>query len=191
LNGLLTRRIGLRESGRKKRFVNIVTLIDDQCCLSRKFNDYTKTGKIKYTMSSTFNLERFVKAQENTYLRALAEMKAGEKTSHWMWYVFPQIAGLGRSSNAKFYAIKSSLEAAEYLHHPILGKRLIEITSIVLQINRKTAYQVFHNPDYLKFRSCMTLFASIPNANPVFQQALDKYFDGKKDEMTVDILQTE
>lgn len=142
-------------------------------------------------MVSSFNLNRFIEAQENTYKLAFAELKNGEKKSHWMWYIFPQIVGLGNSSNAKFYAIKNSLEAKEYIQHEILGNGLIEITNVVLNIEGKSAYQIFDHPDYLKFKSCMTLFASLPNANPVFQQALDKYFDGKKCDMTVYFLQTE
>lgn len=142
-------------------------------------------------MTSTFNLERFVKAQEDSYPLALAEMKAGEKRLHWMWYIFPQIAGLGNSSNATYYAVKSSLEASVYLQHEILGKRLVEITNIVLGIDNKSAYQIFDHPDYLKFRSCITLFALVPDTDPVFQKALDKYFDGKKCDMTVYFLQTE
>lgn len=142
-------------------------------------------------MTSTFNLERFVKAQEDGYPLALAEMKACEKRLHWMWYIFPQIAGLGNSSNATYYAVKSSLEASAYLQHEILGKRLVEITNIVLGIDNKSAYQIFDHPDYLKFRSCMTLFSLVPDADPVFQKALDKYFDGKKCDMTVYFLQTE
>lgn len=142
-------------------------------------------------MSSTFNLNRFVEAQKNSYPLALAEMKAGEKRSHWMWYIFPQIAGLGNSSNAKFYALKNSSEASAYLQHEILGKRLIEITNVALSIEGKSAYQIFDNPDYLKFKSCMTLFASVADESSVFQKAIDKYFDGKKDDMTVYFLQTE
>lgn len=142
-------------------------------------------------MNTNFNLERFLQAQESSYALALAEMKAGEKRSHWMWFIFPQIAGLGNSSNANYYAIKSSKEAAAYLQHEILGQRLIEISKVVLDIAGKSAFQIFDHPDYLKFKSCMTLFATLPNTEPVFEKLLDKFFDGKKDEMTLYILQTE
>lgn len=118
-------------------------------------------------------------------------MKAGEKQSHWIWFIFPQIAGLGSSSNAKYYAIKNLSEASAYLQQEVLGKRLIEISNIVLGLEGRTAYQIFDHPDYLKFRSCMTLFAALPNTDPVFEKALDKYFGGKKCDMTMYYLQTE
>lgn len=137
------------------------------------------------------NLNRFIEAQENIFNLALSEMKAGKKESHWMWFIFPQIAGLGTSSTAKNYSIKNSLEAQEYLNNEILGKRLIEISTVVFNNEGKSAYQIFDHPDYLKFKSCMTLFASLQNTNPVFQQNLDKYFKGTKCDMTIYFLQTE
>lgn len=137
------------------------------------------------------NLNRFIEAQENSYYLALSEMKSGEKKSHWMWFVFPQIAGLGTSRNAKIYAIKNSIEAQEYLQNEILGKRLIEISTVVFNYESKSAFQIFDHPDYLKFKSCMTLFASLQNTNPIFQQNLDKYFKGMKCDMTIYFLQTE
>lgn len=143
------------------------------------------------TMDVNFNLVRFLDAQEKSYPLAWAEMKSGEKKSHWMWYIFPQIAGLGASNNAKYYAIKNSLEAKAYLQHDVLGKRLVDITTVVLNLEGKSAFRIFDHPDYLKFKSCMTLFAAVPNAPPVFQKALDKYFGGQKCEMTVYFLQTE
>jgi uncharacterized protein (DUF1810 family) len=144
---------------------------------------------IKHFMHS--NLNRFIEAQENIYNLALSEMKAGEKKSHWMWFVFPQIACLGTSNNAKYYGIKNSIEAEEYLQNEILGRRLIEVSTIVFKIEGKSAFQIFDHPDYLKFKSCMTLFASLQNTNPIFQQNLDKYFKGMKCEMTIYFLQTE
>ncbi len=142
-------------------------------------------------MAINYNLDRFVEAQENTYRIALSELQRGEKQSHWMWYIFPQIAGLGQSSNSKFYSLKSSDEARMYLHHEILGKRLKEITQVVLELENKSAYRIFDNPDYLKFKSCMTLFAFVSEEESLFHKALDKYFEGKNCDMTVYFLQTE
>jgi uncharacterized protein (DUF1810 family) len=109
---------------------------------------------------------------------AFSEIKNGQKQSHWMWYVFPQL-DLGSSETSKKYAIKSKEEAIEYLEHPILGKRLIEITTELLALKNKSAYEVFGRPDDLKLKSYMTLFASIQNENPIFQQVLTNYFNGK------------
>ncbi|MBX7173047.1 MAG: DUF1810 domain-containing protein [Pyrinomonadaceae bacterium] len=133
------------------------------------------------------DLKRFLEAQEDFEI-ALSEIKSGRKQSHWMWYIFPQIAGLGFSSTSRFYAIKDIEEAEEYLNHPILGKRLIEISESLLEIKGKTAHQIFGSPDDMKLKSSMTLFAGLENTNPVFQKVLDKYFDGAKDERTLQII---
>lgn len=119
---------------------------------------------------------------------ALAEIKSGRKRSHWMWYLFPQIDGLGSSSTAQFYAIKNLDEAKAYLAHPVLGSRLIEIASAALQVEGKTAEEIFGYPDVLKFRSCATLFAEISGAGSVFHRVLEKYYDGKPDEQTLQLL---
>ena len=134
------------------------------------------------------DLKRFLDAQENDYAVALAEIKRGRKRSHWMWYIFPQIAGLGFSSTSKFYAIKDRDEAKEYLAHPILGKRLIEISEALLIIEGKTAHEIFSSPDDLKLKSSMTLFAALDAANQVFQKVSDKYFGGAKDGKTLEML---
>jgi len=133
-------------------------------------------------------LTRFLEAQNQLYLQALAEINKGRKEAHWMWFVFPQIKGLGFSETSLFYGIKDITEAEQYLSHPILGKHLIEITTALLQLKDKTALQIFGHPDYLKLRSCMTLFANIPNTNPIFEQVLEKYFDGLQDEYTLQLL---
>lgn len=133
-------------------------------------------------------LSRFLDAQNHVYLKALSELENGRKESHWMWYIFPQIKGLGHSDNAKFYGISSLKEAIAYLAHPVLGKHLIEITSVVLHIKDKSANEIFGSPDDLKLRSCMTLFSNVAGADPVFQQVLDKYFDSKPDERTLQLL---
>ena len=134
------------------------------------------------------DLKRFLEAQENDFASALAEIKRGRKQSHWMWYIFPQIAGLGFSSTSKFYAIKNIAEAENFLAHPVLGERLIEISEALLEIEGRTAHQIFGSPDDMKLKSSMTLFGAPENKNPVFQKVLDKYFDGAKDQKTLELI---
>lgn len=134
------------------------------------------------------DLQRFLDAQEHDFEIALAEIRRGRKQSHWMWYIFPQIAGLGFSETARFYAIKDKTEAENYLAHPTLGKRLIEISNALMKIEGKTANQIFGSPDDMKLKSSMTLFGALDAANPVFQKVLDKYFDGAKDLRTIQII---
>ena len=133
------------------------------------------------------NLERFVKAQEESYEIALREIKQGRKESHWMWYIFPQIKGLGHSSTAQYYAIQSRAEAEAYLNHPILAKRLLEISEELLNIESNDASAVFGYPDDLKLKSSMTLFSLI-SRKTVFKRVLDKFFNGEIDERTVELL---
>ena len=133
-------------------------------------------------------LNRFTEAQKNDYEIALAEIRRGRKQSHWIWYIFPQIAGLGYSSTSKFYAIKDVAEAEEYLAHPVLGARLIEIAEALLEIEGRTASQIFGSPDDAKLKSSMTLFGALTATNPVFQKVLDKYFDGAKDRKTLELI---
>lgn len=135
-------------------------------------------------MTSAYNLKRFLDAQESDYAGALAEISRGRKQGHWMWYIFPQIAGLGYSETAKFYAIQDLDEAGAYLAHPILGSRLIEISNAFLEIDGKSANAILGSPDDLKIKSCMTLFGLLPNTDPVFQAVLDKFFDGTQDKKT-------
>ena len=136
------------------------------------------------------DLKRFLDAQEDEddFEIALAEIRNGTKQSHWMWYIFPQIKGLGFSSMANFYAIKTKAEAENYLAHLVLGKRLIEISNALLEVEGKTAHQIFGNPDDMKLKSSMTLFGSLENTNPIFQSVLDKYFNGAKDQRTLELL---
>ena len=134
------------------------------------------------------DLKRFSDAQENDFERALAEIKRGRKQSHWMWYIFPQIAGLGFSPTSKLYAIKDRDEAENYLAHPILGKRLVEISNALLEVEGKTANQIFGSPDDMKLKSSMTLFGALENTNPVFQKVLDKYFNGAEDRRTLEMI---
>lgn len=134
------------------------------------------------------DLERFYKSQEYDYETALSEIRNGRKESHWMWYIFPQITGLGRSTTAEYYAIKSKEEAKGYIEDPVLGKRLIEISQALFQIESDDAEMVMGWPDNLKLRSCMTLFAEVAPEQPVFRNVLEKFYDGEMDGKTLDIL---
>lgn len=129
-------------------------------------------------------LERFVQAQADSYVHALREIKSGRKTSHWMWYIFPQLSGLGHSQTARYYAIRDRAEAEAYLAHPVLGKRLLEISSELLKLESSDATAVMGWPDDLKLKSSMTLF-SLVSREPVFRQVLEKYFRGEEDVYTV------
>ncbi|WP_293891292.1 DUF1810 domain-containing protein [Flavobacterium sp.] len=134
------------------------------------------------------NLTRFLEAHNQSYQRALTEIKNGKKTSHWMWYIFPQLQGLANSDTARFYAINNLEEAEGFLQHPVLGKHLIEISEAVLVIEGKTANKIFGKPDDRKLRSCMTLFANVKDSHPVFREVLEKYYDAEEDERTVEFL---
>lgn len=142
-------------------------------------------------MRTNTSLERFLKAQEKDYAIALSEIKNGKKQSHWMWYIFPQIHGLGISETSRYYAIKNRQEAAEYLNDPVLGKRLINICNELLNQGNNNAHKIFGSPDDIKLHSSMTLFSSLPNADPVFAKVLDQFFEGKKDEKTLQIIRQE
>lgn len=135
-----------------------------------------------------YNLGRFVEAQARDYRTALYELKDGCKRSHWIWYIFPQIAGLGRSHTAEQYAIGSLDEARAYLEHPLLGAHLIECCEVLLAIQRRSARDILGMPDDMKLRSCATLFAEVAEKNPVFQRVLEKYFNGEGDSKTLALL---
>ena len=149
-------------------------------------NSYTNISK---ESSARFNLQRFVAAQEDCHEQAIAELKRGRKSSHWMWFIFPQIAGLGRSEIGYFYAIKSPAEAEAYLHHPILGPRIVECCEALLQVDGKSASEIFGFPDDLKLRSSVTLFSTIAGPGSVFDQVIAKYFEGRPDQRTLELLQ--
>ena len=140
-------------------------------------------------MHSDNGLKRFLDAQTDDYNRALGEIRKGKKQSHWMWYIFPQIAGLGFSETAKYYALHDIKEARAYLEHPVLGSRLIEISRALLTIEGKTANQILGSPDDLKLHSCMTLFSQVEAADPVFEAVLDRYYSGLPDQRTLALLQ--
>ena len=135
-----------------------------------------------------YDLQRFVEAQDGVYEQALRELRAGRKTSHWMWFVFPQIEGLGYSSMAQRYAIAGRAEAEAYLRHPVLGPRLRECTALVNAVEGRTLHEIFGSPDDMKFRSSMTLFAACTGDASMFQAALDKYCGGERDPMTLERL---
>ena len=139
-------------------------------------------------MQDRHNLDRFVEAQDAVYPAVLGELRAGRKASHWMWFIFPQIAGLGRSATARFFALQDRDEAAAYLAHPLLGQRLLECTLIVNALPGSDAHAIFGSPDDLKFRSSMTLFAAVAPAGSPFAAALDKFFGGVGDAATLDRL---
>jgi uncharacterized protein (DUF1810 family) len=138
-------------------------------------------------MNEATDLNRFLDAQSPVYATVLAELRAGMKRSHWMWFVFPQMAGLGRSDMACRYAIASSAEAAAYLAHPVLGARLRECSGTVAALDARTAHEIFGSPDDMKFRSSMTLFAHV-SPGGVFDECLRKYFQGKPDPATLALL---
>ena len=133
-------------------------------------------------------LDRFLDAQRGDYAAALAEVRRGRKTSHWMWYIFPQIAGLGQSSTARYYSIRDLEEAREYYAHPVLGQRLREIIGALLALRGSDPVAVFGGIDSMKLKSSMTLFAVAAPDDPLFQQVLDKYYGGEQDVLTLRIL---
>ena len=131
------------------------------------------------------DLERFVSAQRGVHEQALAEIRAGRKRSHWMWFVFPQLEGLGRSSMSQRYSIRSIEEARGYLNHPVLGPRLLECVNAVLAVEGRSAHAIFGSPDDMKLRSCSTLFAAVSPSGSAFHRLLEKYFEGVGDAETL------
>ena len=139
-------------------------------------------------MDDPYNLDRFLKAQEDIYSTALDELRTGRKRSHWIWFIFPQLAGLGQSPNSKFYGITSPEEAVAYLKHPILGARLHECLRVLQTLEQTSADRVFGELDAMKFRSSLTLFARADGADPIIEGALYRWFGGRKDERTLALL---
>ena len=134
------------------------------------------------------DLERFSSAQDAVYPEVLDELRRGAKRSHWMWFIFPQLAGLGRTATSRLYGIRDLQEASDYLEHPVLGPRLIECTNILLALDGYSAEAIFGFPDVLKLRSCLTLFAQASPGTSIFTRALDKYYGGEPDELTLQLL---
>jgi uncharacterized protein (DUF1810 family) len=139
-------------------------------------------------MNDKDNLIRFIDAQAQNYTDALTEIKSGRKRTHWMWYVFPQIQGLGFSETARYYSINDLDEANAYINHPILGSRLIEISQALLTLKSNDANAILGRPDDMKLKSSMTLFAALPNADPVFELVIKKFFNGQPDDKTLKII---
>ena len=137
-----------------------------------------------------FDLSRFLEAQEGVYAEALAELRQGHKRSHWMWFIFPQLEGLGHSPTTQYYAIKSLEEARAYLDHPVLGQRLRACAQVLLEFEGRSAMDIFGYPDILKLRSSMTLFACVADEpGSVFDRVLDAYYDGEEDARTLQLLE--
>ena len=139
-------------------------------------------------MPDPHDLQRFIEAQDPVYSQVCAELAAGAKTSHWMWFVFPQLKALGRSATAQHFGIASRAEALAYWQHPVLGPRLKTCSELVVAVEGRTALQIFGSTDELKFRSCMTLFAQVAPQESVFSRALAKYFGGEGDATTLELL---
>ena len=140
-------------------------------------------------MEDIYNLQRFIKEQQRDYTTAYVEVSQGKKRTHWMWYIFPQIVGLGMTATSHKYSIKSIDEAKAYIAHPYLGKNLINISKVLLSLDENDPYKIFGSPDYLKLCSSMTLFAEAAPEEEVFQKVIEKYYGGKKDERTLSILE--
>jgi len=139
-------------------------------------------------MNDPHNLQRFLEAQESVFEQVCSELREGHKRRHWMWFIFPQITGLGHSPTANWFAISSRSEAEAYLEHPILGQRLRECTRLVNAVKGLPIEEILGYPDYLKFKSCMTLFAHTATENQIFKDALEKYFGGEFDGLTLERL---
>jgi uncharacterized protein (DUF1810 family) len=139
-------------------------------------------------MNDIYDLDRFVRAQQGDYERALSEITSGRKRTHWMWYIFPQLDGLALSPTAKRYAIKSVEEARAYLEHPILGPRLLDCAEAVVRVEGRSATEIFGSPDDLKLKSCATLFSCVAPPGSVFDRLLEKYYRGARDGKTLELL---
>ena len=135
-----------------------------------------------------YELNRFISAQEGVYDRALAELRGGQKRTHWMWFIFPQIDGLGHSPTTRHYAVKSVEEARRYLGHPVLGARLVECAEAILAVQGRSVSDIFGYPDDMKLQSSMTLFALVAGPCSVFERVLEKYYEGKRDARTLQIV---
>jgi uncharacterized protein (DUF1810 family) len=138
-----------------------------------------------------FDLARFVQAQDRQYADAIAELRAGRKRSHWIWFVFPQLRALGRSGTAQFYGLENTAEAAAYWQHPILGARLRESVAALLQVPARSAVEILGDVDALKVRSCLTLFLQVAPADPGLTAALERFYGGQQDPLTLDLVRSD
>ena len=141
-------------------------------------------------MTDPYDLNRFIEAQEAVYERALSELQNGRKKTHWMWFIFPQIAGLGSSAMSHRYSIRSVDEARAYMDHPLLGARLRECGNAILQVEDRSATEILGSPDDMKLKSCATLFEAVSPRESVFAQILDKYYQGERDSRTLDLIKS-
>ena len=139
-------------------------------------------------MAQEIDLKRFIDAQEPKYATALKEIENGKKQSHWMWYIFPQLKHLGRSDTALFYGIENLAEAEAFYKHPVLGSRLMNISKALLALDSDNATQILGSPDDMKLKSCMTLFSSVQNADPIFEMVLQKFYHGQEDKQTLELI---
>ena len=139
-------------------------------------------------MEKQYDLNRFLEAQQQTYENAMREIRQGSKQTHWMWFIFPQLRGLGFTDYNIFYGIENLKEAEHYLNHPVLGRRLVEITQAMFEIENKTALEILGRPDERKLKSCMTLFGLLPETAECFMQVLEKYYNGEQDEKTLQLV---
>jgi len=139
-------------------------------------------------MEKEFDLDRFLEAQQETYDTALREIREGKKQTHLMWFIFPQLKGLGFTDYNIFYGIENIQEAVQYFNHPVLGKRLTTITKTILKVENKTALEILGRPDERKLKSCMTLFGLLDEADECFRQVLEKYYNGEQDERTLQLI---
>ena len=139
-------------------------------------------------MNDDYNLQRFVEAQDQVYEAVLDELRVGQKCGHWMWYIFPQLQGLGESATSQYYGIKNRQEAQDYLNHPVLGERLITCAKVLLELKGRTALEIFGYPDELKLESSMTLFAQV-STDSIFVKVLDKYYEGLHNGQTLRLLE--
>jgi uncharacterized protein (DUF1810 family) len=158
--------------------------LETQGC-SRLLEGLALADALKPRNDDPYNLARVVDAQDRVFAQALLELRKGEKHGHWMWFIFPQIAGLGHSETARIFAISSRGEAEAYLQHAVLGPRLRECSRAVNLVEGRSAHDIFDDPDELKFRSSMTLFANVATDERVFEQALEKFFGGRPDALTL------
>ena len=140
------------------------------------------------TETDQYNLQRVIKAQDKCYTEVISELTAGQKISHWMWFIFPQIEGLGYSDTTSFYAIKNIGEATHYLQHPILGKRFLECSKLIIASQNKSIRQILGQPDDRKLLSCMTLFSQVKGSSDMFKRIIDIFFDTNVDERTIKLL---
>jgi uncharacterized protein (DUF1810 family) len=150
--------------------------------------DPSNPAERRSTLDDPHDLNRFLEAQAAVYDRALSELRDGRKRSHWMWFIFPQLAGLGSSPMSHRYSIRSIEEAREYLAHPVLGRRLLECTQAVLSVDDLSATEILGSPDDMKLRSSATLFANVAGRGSVFERILEKYYDGRRDSRTEELL---